>query len=188
MAQRIRVPSERHGVPDRLLKACRFERADDRRRHRALARDVEPVGRSDVLDAPIEAVAVPRRDFASHRFRAFAAQGAPDRFGYGPSPFDSLGMVVRGLRDAVACCERFLERSSSVRKDAAAGVDGLTAAQYEDDLEANPSGSLEPFKSGRYRVPAVRRVHVGKPGTSKIRPVGIPTPEDWRTKSPTARC
>ena len=64
------------------------------------------------------------------------------------------------------------------RKDAAAGVDGVTAAQYEVELEANLSGLLERFKSGRYRAPAVRRVHLEKPGTSKTRPIGIPTLED----------
>ena len=65
-----------------------------------------------------------------------------------------------------------------VRKDAAAGVDGVTAAQYETDLEANLSSLLERFKSGRYRAPAVRRVHLDKPGTGKTRPIGIPTLED----------
>ena len=35
-----------------------------------------------------------------------------------------------------------------VRKDAAPGVDGVTAAQYEAELEANLSGLLERFKSG----------------------------------------
>ena len=65
-----------------------------------------------------------------------------------------------------------------VRKDAAAGVDGVTAVQYEADLEANLTGLLERFKSGRYRAPAVRRVHLEKPGTSKTRPIGIPTLED----------
>ena len=55
-----------------------------------------------------------------------------------------------------------------IRKDAAAGVDGVTAAQYEADLEANLSGLLERFKSGRYRAPAVRRVHLEKPGTSVV--------------------
>lgn len=65
-----------------------------------------------------------------------------------------------------------------VRKDAAAGVDGVTAAQYEAELEANLAGLLERFKSGRYRAPAVRRVHLGKPGTHKTRPIGIPTLED----------
>ena len=65
-----------------------------------------------------------------------------------------------------------------VRKDAAAGVDGVTAAQYEAELEANLSGVLERFKSGRYRAPAVRRMHLEKPGTRKTRPIGIPTLED----------
>ena len=64
------------------------------------------------------------------------------------------------------------------RKDAAAGVDGVTAVQYEADLEANLTGLLERFKSGRYRAPAVRRVHLEKPGTSRTRPIGIPTLED----------
>ena len=64
------------------------------------------------------------------------------------------------------------------RKDAAAGVDGVTAAHYEADLEANLTNLLERFKSGRYRAPAVRRVHLEKPGTSKTRPIGIPTLED----------
>ena len=63
-------------------------------------------------------------------------------------------------------------------KDAAAGVDGVTAAQYEADLEANLASLLERFKSGRYRAPAVRRVHPEKPGTDKTRPIGIPTLED----------
>ena len=39
-----------------------------------------------------------------------------------------------------------------IRKDAAAGVDGVTAAQYEAELEANLSGLLERFKSGGYRA------------------------------------
>jgi len=65
------------------------------------------------------------------------------------------------------------------RKDGAAGVDGVTAEQYEADLEANLASLLERFKSGRYRAPAVRRVHIPKPGAGKkTRPIGIPTLED----------
>ena len=64
------------------------------------------------------------------------------------------------------------------RKDAAAGVDGVTAAHYEAELEANLTNLLERFKSGRYRAPAVRRMHLEKPGTGKTRPIGIPTLED----------
>lgn len=65
------------------------------------------------------------------------------------------------------------------RKDGAVGVDGVTAAHYEAALEANLSSLLERFKSGRYRAPAVRRVHIPKDGTpKKTRPLGIPTLED----------
>ena len=65
------------------------------------------------------------------------------------------------------------------RKDGAAGVDGVTAAEYEADLEANLSSLLERFKSGLYRAPPVRRVHIPKPGKAgKTRPLGIPTLED----------
>ena len=65
------------------------------------------------------------------------------------------------------------------RKDGAAGVDGVTAAEYEADLDANLERLLEQFKSGRYRAPAVRRVHIPKPGKAgKTRPLGIPTLED----------
>jgi len=65
------------------------------------------------------------------------------------------------------------------RKDGAVGIDGVTAAQYEAELEANLKSLLERFKSGRYRAPAVRRVHIPKPGKAKkTRPIGIPTLED----------
>ncbi|HEX7060351.1 MAG TPA: group II intron reverse transcriptase/maturase [Woeseiaceae bacterium] len=65
------------------------------------------------------------------------------------------------------------------RKDGASGVDGVTAAEYEAGLEANLTGLLERFKSGSYRAPAVRRVHIPKPGKGdQRRPIGIPTLED----------
>ena len=65
-----------------------------------------------------------------------------------------------------------------VHKDAAAGVDGVTTARYGAELEANLSSLLERFVSGRYRAPTVCRVHLEKPGTSKTRPIGIPTLQD----------
>ena len=64
------------------------------------------------------------------------------------------------------------------RKTGAVGVDGVTAVEYEVDLEANLSSLLERFKSGLYRAPAVRRVYLPKEGTKKTRPIGIPTLED----------
>jgi len=63
------------------------------------------------------------------------------------------------------------------RKDGASGIDGVTAAQYEAELEANLASLLERFKSGRYRAPAVRRVYIPKADGGQ-RPLGIPTLED----------
>ena len=73
--------------------------------------------------------------------------------------------------DEVWLCEAYRR----TRKDGAAGVDGVTAEQYEADLEVNLSSLLERFKTGRYRAPSVRRVHIPKSGTKKTRPIGIPT-------------
>jgi group II intron reverse transcriptase/maturase len=65
------------------------------------------------------------------------------------------------------------------RKDRAVGVDGVTAAEYEQDLEGNLQRLLDRAKSGTYRAPPVRRVHIPKGGsTTETRPIGIPTLED----------
>ncbi len=64
------------------------------------------------------------------------------------------------------------------RKDGAPGVDGQTADEYDRDLESNLQSLLNRFKSGSYRAPPVRRVHIPKGDGSKTRPIGIPTFED----------
>src|SRR6201993_107788 len=65
------------------------------------------------------------------------------------------------------------------RKDGAAGVDGMTADEYEQDLEGNLQDLLDRAKSGTYQAPPVRRVHIPKGGSStETRPIGIPTLED----------
>lgn len=63
------------------------------------------------------------------------------------------------------------------RKDGAVGVDGVTAEEYEKDLDRNLTDLLSRLKSGSYRAPAVRRVHIPK-GDGTTRPIGIPTLED----------
>jgi len=65
------------------------------------------------------------------------------------------------------------------RKDGAVGVDGVTADEYEQDLEGNLQRLLDRAKSGTYQAPPVRRVHIPKGGSStETRPIGIPTLED----------
>ena len=63
------------------------------------------------------------------------------------------------------------------RKDGATGVDGVTAADYEKDLEANLESLLGRIKSGSYRAPPVRRHYIPKADGTR-RPLGIPTFED----------
>jgi RNA-directed DNA polymerase len=70
------------------------------------------------------------------------------------------------------------EAYRQVRKDAAPGVDGVTAAEYATNLEANLETLLERFKSGKYKAPPVKRKYIHKAGGKKQRPIGMPTFED----------
>ena len=60
------------------------------------------------------------------------------------------------------------------RKDGAVGVDGQTAAAFEENLEGNLQALVDRMKSGTYFAPPVRRVHIPK-GDGRTRPIGIPT-------------
>jgi len=64
------------------------------------------------------------------------------------------------------------------RKDGATGVDGQTAKAYGANLEDNLRSLLDRAKSGTYRAPPVRRVHIPKGRGPETRPIGIPTFED----------
>jgi RNA-directed DNA polymerase len=70
------------------------------------------------------------------------------------------------------------EAYDRTRKDGAVGVDGQTAEAYAENLEENLQSLHERFKSGLYRAPPVRRVHIPKGDGKKTRPLGIPTFED----------
>lgn len=64
------------------------------------------------------------------------------------------------------------------RKSGALGVDGQSAGQYAKQLEGNLRSLLDRAKSGTYRAPPVRRVHIPKGDGTQTRPIGIPTFED----------
>jgi RNA-directed DNA polymerase len=64
------------------------------------------------------------------------------------------------------------------RKDGARGVDGQSAEEYAANLEGNLKELLDRAKSGTYRAPPVRRVHIPKGRGAETRPLGIPTFED----------
>ena len=69
------------------------------------------------------------------------------------------------------------EAHKRTRRDGATGIDGRNMAQYEEHLEENLLALLDRAKSGRYRAPAVRRVHIPKED-GRMRPIGVPTVED----------
>lgn len=60
----------------------------------------------------------------------------------------------------------------------AAGCDHQTIAMYEVDLEANLCDLSEQLRSGAYQPRRIRRVHISKPGSRDLRPLGIPTVRD----------
>ena len=71
-----------------------------------------------------------------------------------------------------------LEAYQRTRKDGAPGVDGRTAQDYSRSLLDNLTTLLNRAKSGTYRAPPVRRVHIPKDTGRETRPLGIPTLED----------
>jgi group II intron reverse transcriptase/maturase len=63
------------------------------------------------------------------------------------------------------------------RKDSAAGVDGVTAREYAENLDENLRSLHERLRSGRYKAPPVERAWLEKADGGK-RPIGKPTFED----------
>jgi RNA-directed DNA polymerase len=64
-----------------------------------------------------------------------------------------------------------------LRKDAALGVDRVSAAEYEANLEENIRQLVERLKRKSYRARLVRRHYIPK-GDGRMRPLGIPATED----------
>ncbi|MGH8538240.1 MAG: group II intron reverse transcriptase/maturase [Gammaproteobacteria bacterium] len=83
------------------------------------------------------------------------------------------------FRDLYRCLtkEYLLACWQELNRDAASGVDGVTAGDYGKDLEANIEGLVERVKTKRYRARLVRRKYIPKEN-GKERPLGIPVLED----------
>jgi RNA-directed DNA polymerase len=99
-----------------------------------------------------------------------------------------LGQIAKLAREAPGTAfttlahhidvEWLREAYRRTRKHGAVGVDGQTADEYAAHLEDNLRSLLERAKSGTYRAPPVRRVHIPKGDGTQTRPIGIPTFED----------
>jgi len=111
----------------------------------------------------------------------------PDAVGSGEHEPTSLrGIAKRAkarkrhrFRDLYRCLDAALLRYcwGALNKDAASGVDGVTAAAYQEHLEANIQNLAERLKAKRYRAKLVRRCYIPKEN-GKERPLGIPALED----------
>jgi group II intron reverse transcriptase/maturase len=70
------------------------------------------------------------------------------------------------------------ESFRGLKRSAAPGVDGVTVADYEESLDENLRSLHRRLIEKRYRAQNVRRRYIPKPGSKKLRPLGIPTLED----------
>ena len=69
------------------------------------------------------------------------------------------------------------EAFRSLRKDASAGVDGVTYEEYGKDAARNIRELHQRLKDGKYRAQPLRRVYIPKEN-GKQRPISIPALED----------
>jgi group II intron reverse transcriptase/maturase len=80
---------------------------------------------------------------------------------------------------------RLREAFLSMKKKAAAGVDGVTWHQYNENREENLLDLSERLKRGAYRAKPVRRKFIPK-ADGRLRPLGIPALEDKLVQGVTA--
>ena len=74
--------------------------------------------------------------------------------------------------------EMLLDSWRYIRKDAAYGVDRVSAREYEQNLDENIEQLVEQLKRKRYRAKLVRRQYIPKEDGKSERPLGIPVIED----------
>lgn len=92
--------------------------------------------------------------------------------------FTSLAHLIRV--EALEAAWKALKKRSS------AGIDGVTATEYERDLRGNLERLHERLRAGHYVAPPVRRSYVPKEGDA-LRPIGVPTTEDKIVQAAVAR-
>ncbi len=101
--------------------------------------------------------------YTKQQWIAEQARGRPERV------FASLHHLIDD--------ERIREAYRRTRKDGSTGIDGVTAADCENELEANLDDLLGRMTSGRYLAPPVRRHDIPK-ADGKQRPLRVPTLEE----------
>lgn len=83
--------------------------------------------------------------------------------------------------------ESLMQSHKAMSGQKAAGVDKVTKAEYEANLQENVQNLVSRMKQQSYKPQPVRRSYIPKAGTSKMRPLGIPSYEDKLVQSVMAR-
>jgi len=73
--------------------------------------------------------------------------------------------------------ERLRQSQAQLRRDASVGIDEVSKADYEQNLEANLQDLLRRLKDKTYRPQPVKRAYIPKED-GRQRPIGIPAYED----------
>ena len=84
--------------------------------------------------------------------------------GYGQFVQREPGGASHGGFSTISRLTRCAGRSSKMKKNAAAGVDGMTWRMYEEGLEGRLADLHDRVHSGAYRARPSRRVNIPKPG------------------------
>jgi RNA-directed DNA polymerase len=82
--------------------------------------------------------------------------------------------------------EKLYAAFRSLRKEASAGVDGVTHEEYAANVEENIRQLHRQLVEGTYRSQPLRRVYVPKEDKGKMRPISIPVLEDKLVQKATA--
>jgi RNA-directed DNA polymerase len=77
-----------------------------------------------------------------------------------------------------AAWNRINRRVTGKKRRQGAGVDGVTVAKFADRAEADLRKLGEQLSTDRYSPSPVRRHYIPKPGSTKLRPLGLPTVRD----------
>jgi len=75
-------------------------------------------------------------------------------------------------RNLLSACRQVLANQG------AAGVDHVTVEAFADHEPAHLKKLADELATGHYRPQSIRRVHIPKPGSTQLRPLGIPTVRD----------
>lgn len=91
----------------------------------------------------------------------------------------SLYDKVIATANVVSAWDRINRRITGKKRHQGAGVDGITVAKFADRAEDSLRKLGEQLSTGRYSPSPVRRHYIPKgPGSSKLRPLGLPTVRD----------